>query len=40
MSREEGFKKINQELSKQLVEEAANKLKSKINNFNKLLTTI
>jgi len=40
MSREEGFKKINKDLSKQLIEEAANKLKLKINNFNKLLTTI
>jgi hypothetical protein len=40
MSREEGFEKINKELSKQLIEEASNKLKLKPNNFKKLLTTI
>jgi len=37
MSREEGFEKINQELSKQLIEEAAKKLKMNVKNSQKIL---
>jgi len=40
MSREEGFEKINQELSKQLIEEAAKKLKMNVKNSQKILTAI
>jgi len=40
MSREEGFEKISQDLSTQLIEDAANKLKIKTNNFKKLLNAI
>ncbi|MFZ2497793.1 MAG: asparagine synthase-related protein [Methanosarcina sp.] len=40
MSREEGFGKINQELSEQLIEEAAKKLKVKVKSPQKILTTI
>ncbi|MGA9189380.1 MAG: hypothetical protein WB014_12680 [Methanosarcina sp.] len=39
MSREEGFEKISQELSKQLIEEAAKKLKLNVKNSQKILTT-
>jgi tRNA(Ile)-lysidine synthase TilS/MesJ len=40
MSREEGFEKINQELSEPLIEEAAKKLKMNVKNTQKLLTSI
>jgi len=38
MSREEGFEKINQELSQPLIEEAAKKLKLDVKSYNKILT--
>ena len=38
MSREEGFEKINQELSQPLIEEAAKKLKLDVKNYKKTLT--
>lgn len=40
MTREEGFEKINQELSQPLIEEAARKLKLKIKNSQKILVKI